>query len=128
MDLQIVMALIQNKDLNTTFSSTLCCHYSIFLGLYFCVVRVKHNCQVHMTMNSLVAKHWGYCQQQHACSPDIVSQRSWVRYPVWPHTFLSPSADSRRAVVSYWRKYVHEVLVIRLGCLSLPRKSVVRVR
>ena len=35
-----------------------------------------------------------------------------VRYPVWPHTFVSPSADSRGAVVSYWRKYVHEVLVI----------------
>ena len=31
------------------------------------------------------------------------------------------SADSRRAVVSYWRKYVHEVLVNRLGGLSLPR-------
>ena len=39
----------------------------------------------------------------------------------------SPSAFSRRAVVSYWRKYVHEVLVNRLGGLSLPRKSVVRV-
>ena len=37
-----------------------------------------------------------------------------------------PSAFSRRAVVSYWRKYVHEVLVNRLGGLSLPRKSVVR--
>ena len=34
---------------------------------------------------------------------------------------------SRRAVVSYWRKYVHEVLVNRLGGLSLPRKSVVRL-
>ena len=30
-------------------------------------------------------------------------------------------------VVSYWRKYVHEVLVNRLGGLSLPRKSVVRL-
>ena len=38
---------------------------------------------------------------------------------------MSPSAFSRRAVVSYWRKYVHEVLVNRLGGLSLPRKSVV---
>ena len=28
-------------------------------------------------------------------------------------TFVSPSAFSRRAVVSYWRKYVHEVLVNR---------------
>ena len=52
---------------------------------------------------------------------------TWVRYPVWQHTFVSPSAFSRRAVVSYWRKYVHEVLVNRLGDLSLPRKSVVRL-
>ena len=36
-------------------------------------------------------------------------------------------SDARRAVVSYWRKYVHEVLVNRLGGLSLPRKSVVRL-
>ena len=48
-------------------------------------------------------------------------------YPVWQHTFVSPSAFSRRAVVSYWRKYVHEVLVNSLGGLSLPRKSVVRL-
>ena len=53
--------------------------------------------------------------------------RSWVRYLVWPHTFVSPSADSREAVVSYWRKYVQEVLVNRLGGLSLPRKSVIRL-
>ena len=46
---------------------------------------------------------------------------------VWQHTFVSPSAFSRRAVVSYWRKYVHEVLVNRLGGLGLPRKSVVRL-
>ena len=46
---------------------------------------------------------------------------------VWQYTFVSPSAFSRRAVVSYWRKYVHEVLVNRLGGLSLPRKSVVRL-
>ena len=57
----------------------------------------------------------------------LVSQGSWVRYPVWQHTFVSPSAFSRRAVVSYWQKYVHEVLVNRLGGLSLPRKSVVRL-
>ena len=56
-----------------------------------------------------------------------ITKPSWVRYPVWQHTFVSPSAFSRRAVVSYWRKYVHEVLVNRLGGLSLPRKSVVRL-
>ena len=33
----------------------------------------------------------------------------------------------RRTVVSYWRKYVHEVLANRLGGLTLPRKSVVRL-
>ena len=32
-------------------------------------------------------------------------------HPVLPHTFVSPSADSRRTVVSYWRKYVHKELV-----------------
>ena len=52
---------------------------------------------------------------------------SWVQYSVWPHTFVSPSADSRGAVVSYWGKYVHEVLVNCLGGLSLPRKSGVRL-
>ena len=41
--------------------------------------------------------------------------------------FDHPSAFSRRAVVSYWRKNVHELLVNRLGGLSLPRKSVVRL-
>ena len=35
--------------------------------------------------------------------------------------------DSGGAVVSYWQKYVHEVLVNCLGGLSLPRKSVVRL-
>ena len=44
-----------------------------------------------------------------------------VMVTVWPHTFVSPSADSRKAVVSFWGKYVHEVLVNRLG-LGLPRK------
>ena len=39
----------------------------------------------------------------------------------------SPSPFSRRAVVNYWQRYVHEVLVNHLGGLSLPRKSVVRL-
>ena len=46
--------------------------------------------------------------------------------PGLAHTFISPSADLRVAVVSYWRKYVHEVLVNRLRGLGLPRKNVVR--
>ena len=36
--------------------------------------------------------------------------------------FVSPSAFSRRAVVSLWRKYVHEVLVNRLGGLRVGKK------
>ena len=52
---------------------------------------------------------------------------SQLRYPVWLHTFVSPSAFSRRAVVSYWRKFVHEVLFNRLGGLCLPGKSVVKL-
>ena len=40
------------------------------------------------------------------------------QYPVWPHTFISSSADSSGAVVSYWRNYMHEVLVNRLGGLG----------
>ena len=36
--------------------------------------------------------------------------------------------DPRKTVVSYWRKYVHLVLVTRrLEGLSLPRNSVVRL-
>ena len=31
--------------------------------------------------------------------------------------------DSRKAVVSYWRKYVYEVLLNRLGDLSLRKKK-----
>ena len=58
---------------------------------------------------------------------NIVIRNGPKRNSVWPHTFASPSADSRGAVVSYWRKYVHEVLVNRLEGLSLPRKSVVRL-
>ena len=41
--------------------------------------------------------------------------------------FRSPSAFSRWAIVSSLQKYVHEVLVNRLGGLSLPRKSVVMI-
>ena len=58
---------------------------------------------------------------------NLPRKQNQVRSPVQPHTFVSPSTDSRRAVVSYWQKYVHEVVVNHLGGLSLPRKSVVRL-
>ena len=53
---------------------------------------------------------------------------SRVQYPVRSHTFVSHSADSKRTVINYWRKYVDEVLANRLGGLSLPRKSVARLK
>ena len=43
-----------------------------------------------------------------------------------PGPAISPSTDSRRVVVSYWQKYVPEVLVNWIAGLSLSRKSVVR--
>ena len=43
------------------------------------------------------------------------------------HTFVSTPADPRRAVVSYWQKYVHLVVVNSLGGLRLPRNSVLRL-
>ena len=42
---------------------------------------------------------------------------------LYGHSF--PSADSSKAVVNYWRKHMHLVLVNYLG--SLPRNSVVRL-
>ena len=41
--------------------------------------------------------------------------------------FDSPSIDSRRAVVNYFRKNVHKVQVNCLGGLSLPWKREVRL-
>ena len=51
---------------------------------------------------------------------------SW-RLVSWNHFYCHslPTADSRKAVVSYWRKDVHLVLVNCLG--NLPRNSVVRL-
>ena len=60
-----------------------------------------------------------------AHSPDL-APIDFFLFPM-QHTFVSPSAFPKRAAVSYWRKYVHEVLVNRLRGLSLPRKSVVRL-
>ena len=62
-----------------------------------------------------------------SCLSQIGIRQDAKRIVNVPDTFVSPSAFSRRAVVSYWRKYVHEVLVNRLGGLSLPRKTVVRL-
>ena len=62
----------------------------------------------------------------HSDMTDILLDKSW---PIRKSEVLGSipgqatyfrSADSRGAVVSYWQKYVHEVLVNRLGGLSLP--------
>ena len=48
------------------------------------------------------------------------------RSPVRLHAFVSLPL-TQRAVVSYWAKYGHEVLVNHLEGLSLPRKSVIKL-
>ena len=45
-----------------------------------------------------------------------------VRERVRERGCVFPSADSRKAVASYLRKYAHEVLVNRLGGLGLQGK------
>ena len=50
---------------------------------------------------------------------------SHVSLPIISMAILLPSADSRRVVVSYKRKYMHKVLVNRLVKLA-QEKSVVR--
>ena len=66
-----------------------------------------------------------------ACKrPRVRSPRpahSFVETWSWKHFYShSPAfADSRRAVVSYWRESVHQVLVNCLG--GLPRNSVTRL-
>ena len=54
----------------------------------------------------------------------IIPHLSLLLLPIWSTAY---HAGSRGAVVSYWRKYMQEVLVNPLGGLSLPRKSVVRL-
>ena len=52
---------------------------------------------------------------------------SWRFIMKWFLRSFSPSADSRRAVVCFWRKYVRLVLVNHLEKLNLPRNSVIRL-
>ena len=71
------------------------------------------------------------------CAVRLVFRRSQVRssgqapsfVEIWSWNNFSghslPAADSSRAVVSYWRKYGHLVLINRFG--SLPRNSVDRL-
>ena len=91
---------------------------------FIVVTALPSKSNIGVTFRCHRCRRWSCCQQY---LPTAFSSISRVRYPVWQHTFVSPSAFSRRAVVSYWRKYVHEVLVNPLGGLSLPRKSVVRL-
>ena len=71
-------------------------------------------------MPGRVAQSAGHLTRKSGVLGSIPSLATYFR-------FVSPSAFSRRAVVSYWREYEYEVLVNRLGGLSLPRKSVVRL-
>ena len=49
----------------------------------------------------------------------VLTQQQILR--IYNSLLMSPSADARRVVHSFWRKYVHLVLVNRLLSLGLPR-------
>ena len=86
--------------------------------------KIKHNEKV------CRAQELGsYAQGQGSLAVFKVTARDQGHYKGHSGAFVTYCniSCSRRAVVSYWRKYVHEVLVNRLGGLSLPRKSVVRL-
>ena len=83
-----------------------------------CVIYIKINALA-FSYSNLVFGHMQAVETQF----DAVSDQ--CLHCLHKHTYVSPSAFLRRTVVGYWRKYVHEVLVNRLGGLSLPRKSVV---
>ena len=60
-------------------------------------------------------------KEDNSCRPGRVAQS------VGHLTRKSGVLGSIPGLATYWRKYVHKVLVNRLGGLSLPRKSVVRL-
>ena len=62
------------------------------------------------------------------CVPPVLQHiLSWrLGHEIIFCSYSLPTTDSSRAVVSYWWKAVHQVLVIHLG-LSLSRKSVARL-
>ena len=71
------------------------------------------------------------CRCVFDCNPEVVSS-----ILAWSHTFMEidheiistdillPSTDSRRVVVSYKQKYVHEVPVNRLADLTQENSAV----
>ena len=88
------------------FKSSLCIQYqSDFL-----------DCTERTCIITQLSESWGNInpfKRQAGPRSALKNQRSLVRYPVRPHTFVSPHAESKRAVVSYWRKNVHEVLALK---------------
>ena len=48
-----------------------------------------------------------------------------IDHEIFSMVILLPSADSRRVVVSFWQKNVHNIGLLHRG-LSMPCKSVVR--
>ena len=59
-----------------------------------------------------IIPHPNYLSSNLAPTDEIrKSRHKWT--PFWPDTkaAVKDSASTRRAVISYWRKYVHEVLV-----------------
>ena len=80
--------------------------------------------------------HWKLWEELIIHMPGRVAQsvghltrKSWVlgSIPSLATYFRFSFRFFKKGSCHYWRKYVHEVLVNRLGGLCLPRKSVVRL-
>ena len=101
---------------------------SCTIGYEVCVINFSHSFQWIIFKRYITCARWSVPGRV-AQSVGHLTRKSGVlgSIPGLATYFRFSSAFSRRAVVSYWRKYVHEVLVNRLGGLSLPRKSVVRL-
>ena len=74
-------------------------------------VRLEYQSVYYATLHSHNVLFFLYCMHAGPRTAvgravSLMSQRPQIRYPVRPHTFFSPFVDSRRAVASYWRKYV----------------------
>ena len=75
-----------------------------------------------------------YCLKGHLSPKQPTNRAEWLELSLISDFLSETIAPNNLRLVliqegqfSYWRNYVHEVLVNRLGGLSLPRKSVVRL-
>ena len=75
----------------------------------------------YQVIENLSPQKYGIGQEVASSIPALYHTFKEINVEIISTVIRLPFADSRRVVVSYKRKYVHEVLV---HCSSLPRKRV----